>query len=140
MHDELWFWIVSTLNGTQCIGLDYTFSYEADGIAFKYDDSALTHVNADPSTICGYNDRLNERFGKQLFNVIQRAFVDFYVCRENIMAICGNMWWINQLYNGFKVRFILAKGLARSWAGFLSRNIGKFQWGCIAVVGEDGIS
>lgn len=37
MHDELWFWIASTLNGTRCVGLDYTFSYEADGIAFEYD-------------------------------------------------------------------------------------------------------
>ena len=140
MHDELWFWIVSTLNGTRCIGLNYTFSYEADGITFKYDNSALTHVNADPGIICGYNNRLNEKFGKELFDVVQHQFVDFYVCRENIIAICGNMSWINQLYNGFKVRFVISKDLARSWTGFLSGNIRKFQWNCIAVVGEDCIS
>jgi hypothetical protein len=32
MHDEIWFWIVSTLNGIYNIDLNYTYTYGLDDI------------------------------------------------------------------------------------------------------------
>ena len=133
MHDELWFWIVSTLNKTRCIGLDYTFSYGLDGITFDYDNSALTHVNANPQTIQGYNDRLNEKFGKQLLDVVNNMSIEFYVNRNNVLALCGNIQSINYLYNGFNVKFIVAQDLAPSWVGFISKAVKSVSWNSISI-------
>lgn len=62
--------------------------------------------------------------------------MDFPVRRENVLAVCGNMRWINQLYGGFRVRFVVAGGLAPSWIGFLAGNIKRLEWRDAAIVGE----
>lgn len=78
-------------------------------------------------------------FGKRLFGAVDCGFVDFPVRRENVLAVCGNMQWINQLYGGFRIRFVAADGLAPSWVSLLARNVKLLRWRQVAIVGERSI-
>ena len=63
-HDELWFWISSTLNKTKVVGLNNTFSYGSDeNVTFDLDESSLTHINMMSDVISKYNKTLNDMYG-----------------------------------------------------------------------------
>lgn len=137
MHDELWFWIMSTINGVQCIGLDNTFSYGSDdGVTFDHDESALTHVNADIRNINGYNQRLNEKYGKDLLNNIANKPIEFCLNPIGIMVFVGHLKWIISLYGRYTVHIRLADNIALSWKKFLQSAINSSQpyWTDIKII------
>ena len=78
-------------------------------------------------------------FGKRLLGAVGGGFVDFPVRRENVLAACGNMPWINRLYGGFRVRFVAADGLAPSWISLLAGGVKQLRWRQVAIVGERSI-
>ena len=128
-HDELWFWIVSTLNGVACVGLDYTFSLSIDeGVQICQMESDLTNTNANPQTIAGYNKRLTEKYGEQIKNVMENNPTTFYITHSNILAITGNMGFIHALYGNIPLKVICDKTVSESWIMHLSRIAKQFKW------------
>lgn len=128
-HDELWFWIVSTLNGVKCIGLDYTFSLSADeGVQLCSTDSDLTNINADPETISEYNRKINEKYGNALMGVVMKNPVVFNATHSNIFSIIGNIYSINSIYGRFPILVNADETVSTSWIQYLARTAGKFKW------------
>jgi len=121
-HDELWFWIVSTLNKVQCIGLDYTYSWCLDeDVCLDKTDSDLTNINCDPKTIAGYNARINEKLNAELTKVVLEKPVKFFVTHNNILAILGNLTHIYSIYRNFPIEVICDKTIVKSWQTILAR-------------------
>ncbi len=128
-HDELWFWIVSTLKGVPCIGLDYTFSLSIDeGVQLCNMESDLTNINADANTIEGYNVRLNERYGKQLSEILLNNPVKFYVTHSSVLKLTGNIGMINALYGNFPIHVICDNTVSTSWISYISRIARQYKW------------
>ena len=63
-------------------------------------------------------------------------FVDFRINHGNALAAYCAMSWINGLYRGFKVRFVIEEGTAPSWTELLKSAISKYQWNQVSVLDE----
>ena len=128
-HDELWFWIVSTLNGVQCIGLNNTFSYQLDeGVTFEHDSGALSHINANPDTIAGYNARLNEVFGKQMIAQIEAKPIVFNVSKDNVLAFCALARGIYKLYGRYRIEVHCDETIVASWIMHIRQSFSSMTW------------
>ena len=109
-HDEIWFWILTTLKGIQCIGLNCTYSFDLDGAALPAEDTALCHIN-----------------GKQLLEKMINIPCKFEVNKNNLLSYIGNMAWINSIYNQFNVLFTI-NCLPKSSIIYFIRSIKQFKW------------
>lgn len=105
-HDELWMWIHSTCKGVPVVGLDYTWTFDADG-ALPPIPSSLRYINGLASNVQSYDDRINKSaFGPLIYQVMDRTPVVFRVNHSNLMAITGHMEAICRLYgSSFKILF-----------------------------------
>lgn len=106
-HDELWFWINSTLNKTKVIGLDYVYSFGPETKnPYKDNEYQLTKLNENPQTIYNYNKLLNEVYGKQIYDIVTAEPVVFFVTTQNSQLFIALMPQIVRLYNyGIKLKF-----------------------------------
>jgi len=128
-HDELWFWIVSTLNGVRSIGLDNTMGYIMDSnVVFDDDDTALTNINSSQTEVDGYNKRVSEVFGKELISVIKNGCVEFNVNKGNYFGVLYSIQQISYLYNGHKILFSVDKKLPESFLRILICAMGRVRW------------
>lgn len=127
-HDELWFWLQTTMKGIYVIGLDYTVSYQIDGVAMPYDDSALTHINGNPKEIEGYIERFNQIYNLPLLQVFNDKPIIFHLEYDNLFAFIGNIQWIWQLYHSMNIQIDLGKTIGKSQMYLLEPTIKKFKW------------
>jgi len=120
LHDELWFWLVSTLNYVPCIGLDYTYSYGLDvGVELERTNLDLSNVNNGENAIEGYNRRINEKYGRRLSEVFDNSPVKFFLNHGNVLAFTGNIDEIHRLYGNLNMQVICDKKMATSWRVYL---------------------
>ena len=73
-HDELWFWVNSTLKGIKVHCLNYSYSLHLDSeIQHQESDYQLTNENCLPERIKEYNKKLNELYGNELKYVFNNS-------------------------------------------------------------------
>lgn len=126
-HDELWFWIISTLYGTQCVGLADTFSFELDEINFAKTEFDLSNINGQVEEIWGYNARINETYGKALIEAIQKKPVVFVLNPMTVQLAVHELNRIRRIYANQNVIFF-AKHVAKSWLTYLGHHLKKIGW------------
>lgn len=96
LHDEIWFWVNSTLNKIKVIGLNYILSFEGEiKSEWKEDEFRLCNVNSNCDIIKSYNDRINKLYGKELYDIISNYEVQIY-------ANCDNVYQIIMQYDNIK--------------------------------------
>ena len=128
-HDELWFWLVSTLKGVPCIGLDYTYSHSIDdGVCLSPTESDLTNINNKQATIDGYNQRINAKYKKQLNDVLMSNPVKFFISHDTILKFTGNIKLINMLYGNFPIEIVCDSTIVKSWHIYLCKCLSMFNW------------
>ena len=128
-NDELWFWIVSTLKGVPCVGLDYTFSLSIDeGVQLCHMESDLTNVNAKPEVIEGYNVRVNEKYGDALNEVLMKNPVKFYVDHGSVLKLVGNLQMVHAIYCNFPIQVICDGTVSGSWIKHIQTMASRFRW------------
>lgn len=126
-HDELWFWIISTLYGTQCVGLADTFSFELDDINFAKTEYDLSNINGQVEEIRGYNERINETYGKALIEAIRKKPVVFILNPMTVQLAVHELNRIRRIYDNQNVIFF-AKHLPKSWLTYLGHHLKKIGW------------
>lgn len=125
-HDELWFWIHTTLKGIQCIGLNYTYSFDGDDVVLPRDDNSLSKINSDPY-LKSYNEKINEVYGEKLVKILKEQVCEFQVTRDSLLGICGNLQRVQQIYGQYQLKFNCC-GLVKSQIGYLVQNLRSFLW------------
>jgi hypothetical protein len=117
-HDEIWFWINSTLNGVMCVGLNYVLTFENEIITpWEDNEFKLSDINCNNNNVQKYNDRINELYGEKLLSKILSRNAEFTVSKDNIYAFIGNLSNIKRLYkSNFKIRL---KNLTKGWTSLL---------------------
>ena len=131
-HDELWFWEQSTLKGIKVIGLDWTMTMAIDStIQHKEDEYQLTNINKFQDKINEYNNAFNKEYSQQIKDFLnnENTFIEFNINRSNLLAHAYSFPYLKQLYNGYKIKFVLAKDLKKSHLWFLNQflNNAKFN-------------
>lgn len=130
-HDELWFWIVSTLKGVRVIGLDWTYACYIDGIWMKDGESDLFKVNSDDSVRNRYYARMNELFGEDMKKVMMERPVQIDFNCENKVAVLRSLREINDHFRIFPVEFKVDPNLRKSWVWKLGHALQDYNWyGC----------
>lgn len=85
-HDELWFWVNSTINGTYCIGLDYIYMFS--GLENVYSDGyKLSDINADLNKIKWYNQQIIRMYGDKINAIVGKEKTKLYVTKNNIFSL-----------------------------------------------------
>ena len=128
MHDELWFWIHTTIKGIYVIGLDYTVSYQLDGVSMPFDESALTNINGNPKEIEAYISRYNEKYGTKMINTFNEKPIIFTLEYNNLFSFIGNIQWIWQLYHTMNIQLNLGKSIHKSHLFLIDNSLKRFQW------------
>lgn len=102
-HDELWFWINSTIKGIPVIVLDYVteFMYE---VKSQWDKSEyrLCNIN-NPEKSKWYNDKVKEIYGDRINNVIKNYSLLLYLNKDNIFSFLYQLPKIQQCYANFGI-------------------------------------
>jgi Glycosyltransferases, probably involved in cell wall biogenesis len=128
-HDELWFWLCSTLRGVRSIGLDYTFSHSLDsGVCLDVHESNLTNINVRSEIIKSYNDRINEKYGERLNNIVNKIPVEFHLNHSNIFGFAGSLKPINNIFKNFPILLVFDRTIVDSWRYFLGNETSKYEW------------
>lgn len=106
-HDELWFWVQSTINGVQCIGLNYVRSFAPEMLKqYEEGEYQLTTFNNTAEKIEGYMKKINEMYGERLIKNITSKNVTFKITKDNIYAFFFLLPYIRQIYwYGFDLEF-----------------------------------
>lgn len=105
VHDELWFWLNSTLNKVKVIGLNFIRTFSTDiKTPWQEGEVRLADYNNDNSILESYMVKINESYGKQLLEIILNDKPEFILNKDNIALFCHEYKVINSLYNyGFKI-------------------------------------
>lgn len=129
-HDELWFWLNSTLKGVKVICLNETMSITLDSIIkHKKGDYQLTNENESDERINLYNKKINELYGEQLKKVFQNNTIDFYVNKDNYNGILFSLKEIKHMWGNYpNIKFILDKNLKRSHLVILTNELKNFKF------------
>lgn len=114
LHDELWFWVNSTINGIQCIGLNYIYSFAPETkTPYKDDEYQLTNYNKENDNITDYMVRINERYGERLLKSINSKPTLFKLTRNNVNLFLVLYERIKRTYDyGFNVNI---NSLTKAW-------------------------
>jgi hypothetical protein len=123
-HDELWFWINSTLNGVRVIGLNYIWTFEFDVITkWKDDEFKLSNININEGKAEVYLEKINEIYGKELLKMLRSQKAEFTIHKDNALAFISNLNMVNKYYSsktsyGYSVK---AVDLTKGWSVILNR-------------------
>lgn len=128
-HDELWFWINSTLNGIKCVGLNYIKSFFLE-MKSPWEDGEykLADINLHQSAIDGYMDKINTLYGDKLVDIIKNYKVEFVLNCNNVSQFLHEIGIIKLLYGyGFNVN---VKNLTTYWRHLVSKTLNgeKFNY------------
>ena len=103
-HDELWFWVQSTINVVQCIGLNYVRSFASE-IIEEYGDGEyrLSIVNNSNEKIDEYMKEINDMYGEKLIKAIESKSVLFKITQDNIYSFLFLLPYIKARYKKYKL-------------------------------------
>lgn len=112
-HDELWFWVQSTLNGVQCIGLNYVRSFAPEMLRqYEEGEYQLTTLNNSASKIDSYMKKINAMYGKRLLENIKAKPCVFTITKDNIYTFLFLLPYVKKWYKGAQIEI---KGLTKDW-------------------------
>jgi hypothetical protein len=98
-HDELWFWVNSTINNVRCVGLNYVRSFAPEMLEqYREDEYALSHINSNMETINKYMLNINELYGDKLFNNIVNTPIVFNLTCDNVYSFLFLLPYIRKIY------------------------------------------
>jgi hypothetical protein len=121
-HDELWFWIQSTLNGVMCVGLNYVKTFMPEVLSeWEEGEFRLADINLSNDKIEEYMDKINEVYGERLISMILSKKPEFLITKDNIYSFLYTLPWINTLYGEHYK--ILYSGLTKGWIDFLKKAV-----------------
>lgn len=126
-HDELWFWIQSTLHGVQCVGLNYVRSFAPEMLQqYQEGEYCLSAFNNTDSKIDDYMQKINKMYGKELLEQISKKPTIFTITKDNIYSFFFLLPYVGHIYN-YNVRLNMI-GLTKDWTNKLMAVIsGKAQ-------------
>lgn len=103
-HDELWFWVNSTLNNIKVIASPYIRTFNPDVRSeWQEDEYRLCKIN-DDSMMKVYADRITELYGKRLLHNITNNKTEFILTTDNVQHFCATYQTIKSIfYYGFTV-------------------------------------
>lgn len=114
-HDELWFWIHSTINGIKVFCIDDTLSFQIDSMSSKeFDETALSNINGNVKKNIEYNKLINEIYHDKLKNTFENNEIIFYITKKNYTAIYLGLPYIFDVYKNYKITFIMSDELSNS--------------------------
>ena len=121
-HDELWFWVNSTLNGVMCVGLNYVFSFAPEIIKpYEEDEYALNKINSVQETINGYMKNINEMYGDRLIEQIKNKKIQFIIDKDNIYSFFFLLPYIKIVYwYGYEIN---CQTLTNAWTNKLHKAV-----------------
>ena len=124
-HDELWFWVMSTINKVQCVGLNYIFSFHSEvQTPWESYEYRLTDHNDTDEKINKYMVVINEMYGEKLLEAINSKPTVFTLNKDNVLTFITGLEWIMSLYYyGFAIK---DEGLTTDWINFLNRELNKY--------------
>ena len=112
-HDELWFWVQSTLNGVQCVGLNYVRSFAPEMLQqYQEGEYCLSAFNNTESKIDEYMKKINKMYGKRLLEEIDKKPTVFTITKDNIYSFFFLLPYIRGLYHNIKLSFV---DLTKDW-------------------------
>ena len=121
-HDELWFWVQSTINGVQCIGLNYVRSFASEMLKqYEEGEYQLTAFNNTEEKIESYMKKINEMYGERLLKNIFSKKVEFEVTKDNIYSFIY-LWPIIKREYWYNMDIVLVN-LTKNWKYKLIRVI-----------------
>ena len=98
-HDELWFWVNSTIKGARVIGLNYVHDFGINMIKDSHSDGyQLCDINGNESNVYEYNNRIKRMYGDRLNEVLCKEKIEFVLTNENIYNFFYNFWIIREIY------------------------------------------
>lgn len=103
-HDELWFWINSTLNNVKVVATPYIRTFFSNvNSEWQEDEYRLCKIN-DSNMMVEYAKRITELYGKRLLHNITNNKTEFVITSENVQHFCYAFKIIKILYSyGFTV-------------------------------------
>ena len=121
-HDELWFWAQSTLNGVQCIGLNYVKSFAPEMLKqYTKDEYQLTTFNNTEQKINEYMGAINNMYGKRLIEQILSKPIRFKITCDNASLFIYKLRRIFDIYDyGFVIN---VNGLTKAWRSDINKEI-----------------
>lgn len=125
IHDELWFWAMSTINKVQCIGLNYVYSFSSDVLTpWEEDEFKLTDFINTNDKINSYMVKINKLYGEKLHEAFDSKPVTFNVHKDNVLAFIMCCKQIFKLYN-YKI-VINLNNLTNDWAKFVRNEVSNY--------------
>ena len=120
VHDELWFWINSTLNGVMCVGLNYVKSFMPEMLTpWTEGEEKLADINGSTEKVTEYMDKINDIYGEKLLSVILNKKAKFTITKDNLYGFLYTLPWIRAIYgNNCKIVY---QGLTKSWVSMLNK-------------------
>lgn len=116
-HDELWFWIQSTINGVQCIGLNYVYSFIPEVLEeYKENEYRLCEINNNNEQINRYMKVINEMYGEKLLKSIKSKPTVFTLTKDNIYAFLTLYNDIKMTYKNYELKL---KNLTKAWINLI---------------------
>lgn len=113
-HDELWFWVQTTIHGVQCIGLNYVRSMAPEMLEeYQEGEYNLSTFNNTQTKIDEYMKKINDMYGKRLIDNINKKPIIFTVTKDNLYSYLLLLHYIMKLYP-IGTRFVL-RDLTKSW-------------------------
>lgn len=125
MHDELWFWVNSSIKGIKSVCLNHTLTFVLDDVITK-DDDALGATNGQPEKIIEYNLKINAQYGEQLRETFKSNTIDFVVTEDNFYGILNMMNQLAAMYKNYKKMTFDVSKLAKSYQTIFANNIRNF--------------
>ena len=115
-HDELWFWVNSTINGVPVINLDYVVTFMTD-IKTKWDDSEyrLRDTIKEEEYMDEYNKKIIEMYGDKINKVLADYIPTFILTKDNIYAFICQFDIIKKYYMYRKDTVVSLKNLTSSY-------------------------
>lgn len=112
-HDELWFWIHTTLKGIQVRTLPRVFSFVGEG-NMAPDETALCNVNAPNWEL--YNNKINQFYGSNLCKAVYKNRVKIYVNSSSFWFLLGFWGQIIKFFcSPYRINFIMSKDIGNSY-------------------------
>ena len=99
-HDELWFWLMSTINGYNVIGLNYVREFGCSTFKDTYSDGyRLTDINNNDLAVGDYCDRIKKMYGNKLNAILGKEKIKFVITKDNIYNLFYNFWIVRNFYD-----------------------------------------
>ncbi len=93
VHDELWFWINSTINGVHVIGLNYVETLLDYTLEDTHSDGyKLSNINANKNNIETYCKNILDMYGEKINKVVGNEKIKFYINSDNMWLLM--YYWV----------------------------------------------